>query len=100
MLAGLIKQWEKNMSRTMYKDVSIQQPTKDSTKPTLLDEPHENRRYWFARHCYDNKGITAPSGYLWEESFLKREGFALSDYIEFALNNKLKEKYNVQNKSR
>ena len=99
MLAGLIKQWGKNTLQKTYKDVSIQRPTQDSTKPTLLEEPFENRRYWFARFCYSRKGKTAPSGNLWEEAFLKREGCTLRDYIEFSLNNNLGDKY-VKNKSR
>ena len=44
MLVGLIKQWEKNMSRTMYKDVSIRQPTQDSTNLKLLEDEQENQQ--------------------------------------------------------
>ena len=67
-----------------------------STKLTLRDDPLENRRYWFARHCYKHRGELTPLGRLWEDAFEKLEGVSLKDYIQFAKENKLGEKY-VQN---
>jgi len=65
----------------------------------MLDEPFENRRYWFARHCHKHRGEITPLGRLWEESFGELEGIPLKDYIEFAKKNKLGEKY-VPNRTR
>jgi hypothetical protein len=42
----------------------------------------------------------APSGDKWEEVFKLKEGVTLLDYIKFAKENKLGERYAVQDKSR
>jgi hypothetical protein len=97
--AGLRQQWERNTLQKVYKEISVQRPTKDSTKPTLLEGEHENRRYWFARHCHKYGSTLAPSGISWDEVFERNEGITLKEYIKFAKENKLGEKY-VQNKSR
>ena len=70
--------------------------THTSTNLTLRDDTFENRRYWFARHCYKHRGELTPLGRLWEDAFEKLEGVSLKDYIQFAKENKLGEKY-VQN---
>jgi hypothetical protein len=84
----------------MYKDVSIRQPTQDSTNLKLLEDVHEERRYWFARHCHKNGSTLAPSGFSWEEAFKRKEGVTLKEYVKFAKENKLGERYAIQDKSR
>jgi len=82
-----------------YKDVGRQPPTPTSTL-TVRDDEQENRRYWFARHCYKHRREIAPSGRTWEEAFHRLEGFSLRDYMQFSKKNKLGEKYGIPNKSR
>ena len=82
-----------------YKDVSIPHRTKDSTNLKPLDDEQENRRYWFARHCHKYGSTLAPSGISWDDVFERNEGITLREYIKFAKENKLGEKY-VPNKSR
>ena len=82
-----------------------QRLTPTITTLTLLDEPFgdgrfEGRRYWFARWCYRNRRKHAPSGNTWEEVFKLKEGVDLRDYIIFAKENKLGERYAIQDKSR
>ena len=84
----------------MYKGVSIRQLTKGSTSLKLREEPFENRRYWFARHCHKYGSTLAPSGLSWEEVFEKKEGVTLKEYVKFAKKNKLGERYAIQDKSR
>ena len=85
------------MSQAKYNKGSGKTPRiHTSTKLTLRDDPFENRRYWFARHCHKHRGELTPLGRLWEDAFEKLEGVSLKDYIEFAKENKLGEKY-VQN---
>jgi len=76
------------------------QPPPTSTSLTIRDDEQENRRYWFARHCYQHRRELTPLGRTWEEAFLKLEGFSLRDYMQFSKKNKLGEKYGIQNKSR
>ena len=77
------------------KDTTKLQPIQASTKIEMLEDQFENRRYWFARHCYKHRGEMTPLGRLWEDAFEKLEGVSLKDYIEFAKKNKLGEKYAV-----
>jgi hypothetical protein len=82
-----------------YRGAGKQPPTPTSTL-TVRDDEQENRRYWFARHCYKHRREIAPSGRTWEEAFHRLEGFSLRDYMQFSKKNKLGEKYGIQNKSR
>ena len=82
-----------------YRDVGKQQPTPTSTL-SIRDDEQENRRYWFARHCYKHRGEMTPLGRLWEDAFEKLEGVSLKDYIAFAKKNKLGERYAVPNRAR
>ena len=75
------------------------QPPPTSTSLTVRDDDQENRRYWFARHCHKYGSTLAPSGISWDDVFERNEGITLKEYIKFAKENKLGEKY-VQNKSR
>ena len=75
------------------------QPPPTSTSLTVRDDDQENRRYWFARHCHKYGSTLAPSGISWDDVFEMNEGITLKEYIKFAKENKLGEKY-VQNKSR
>ena len=84
----------------MYKDVSIRQPTQDSTNLKLLDDKEEHERYWFARHCYKYSDIMTLYDISWRDWFEKSQGITLERYIKFAKKNKLGEKYGIQNKSR
>ena len=96
---------KKNTLRPITKAYGKTRPTIDVTKLTLLDEPFgdgrcEGRRYWFARWCHRNRRKYAPSGDTWEEVFKLKEGVTLLDYIKFAKENKLGERYAIQDKSR
>ena len=96
---------KKNTLRPISKAYGTPRPTPTITKLTLKDEPFgdgrfEGIRYWFARWCYRNRRKHAPSGNTWEEVFKLREGVDLRDYIIFAKENKLGEKYAIQDKSR
>jgi hypothetical protein len=82
-----------------YRGAGKQPPTPTSTL-TVRDDEQENRRYWFARHCYKHRREIAPSGRTWEEAFHRLEGFSLRDYMQFSRKNKLGEKYGIPNKSR
>ncbi len=82
-----------------YRGAGKQPPTPTSTL-TVRDDEQENRRYWFARHCYKHRREIAPSGRTWEEAFQSMEGFSLRDYMQFSKKNKLGEKYGIPNKSR
>ena len=82
-----------------YRGAGKPQPTPTSTL-TVRDDEQENRRYWFARHCYKHRREIAPSGRTWEEAFHRLEGFSLRDYMQFSKKNKLGEKYGIPNKSR
>jgi hypothetical protein len=82
-----------------YRGAGKQPPTPTSTL-TVRDDEQENRRYWFARHCYKHRREIAPSGRTWEEAFHRLEGFSLRDYMQFSKKNKLGEKYGIPNKSR
>ena len=75
------------------------QPPPTSTSLAVRDDDQENRRYWFARHCHKYGSTLAPSGISWDDVFERNEGITLKEYIKFAKENKLGEKY-VQNKSR
>jgi len=84
-----------------YRGAGKPQPTPTSTNVLKQrDDEQENRRYWFARHCYKHRREIAPSGRTWEEAFHRLEGFSLRDYMQFSKKNKLGEKYGIQNKSR
>jgi len=96
---------KKNTLRPISKAYGTLRHTPTITKITLLDEPFgdgrfEGRRYWFARWCHRNRHKYAPSGNTWEEIFKLKEGITLLDYIKFAKENKLGERYAIQNKSR
>ena len=96
---------KKNTLRPITKAYGKTRPTIAVTKLTLLDEPFEDgrfegRRYWFARWCHRNRRKHAPSGNTWEEVFKIKEGVTLLDYIKFAKENKLGERYAIQDKSR
>ena len=66
----------------------------------MRGDQFENRRYWFARHCYKHRGEMTPLGRLWEDAFEKLEGVSLKDYIAFAKKNKLGEKYAIPHRTR
>ena len=83
-----------------WKGATTPQPTRTSTEIEILDDPFENRRYWFARHCHKHRGEMTPLGRLWEDAFEKLEGVSLKDYIAFAKKNKLGEKYAIPNRTR
>jgi len=96
---------KKSTLRPISKGYGKQRHTPTITKLTLLDEPFgdgrfEGRRYWFARWCYRNRHKIAPSGIPWDGVFKQREGIPLVEYIKFAKENKLGERYAVQDKSR
>ena len=96
---------KKSTLRPISKGHGKQRHTPTITNLTLLEEPFgdgrfEGRRYWFARWCYRNRNKIAPSGNTWEEVFKLKEGVTLLDYIKFAKENKLGERYAVQDKSR
>ena len=96
---------KKNTLRPISKAYGQRLHTPTITKITLLDEPFgdgrfEGRRYWFARWCHRNRYKHAPSGNTWEEVFKLKEGVTLLDYIKFAKENKLGERYAIQDKSR
>ena len=92
------------LSKATPKAYGKPRPTPTITKLTLLEEAFgdgrfEGRRYWFARWCHKNRFKYAPSGDTWEEVFKLKEGVTLLDYIKFAKENKLGEKYAIQDKS-
>ena len=88
------------MSHITWQGSGKPRHTQTSTNLEELPETFENRRYWFARHCYKYRGTFAPSGRLWEETFEKLEGVPLREYIQFAKKNKLGEKYGIPNRVR
>tara|TARA_R110000744_G_scaffold78222_1_gene154205 strand:+ start:1994 stop:2230 length:237 start_codon:yes stop_codon:yes gene_type:complete len=67
------------------------------TKLVLIDEPFEKKRYTFARQCYvyDKNRVESESGNTWFQIFELKEGVSLGDYITFAKENKLGEKYGI-----
>ena len=88
------------MSRmTLSRDKKITPSKKNLSDLKLLEDEQENRRYWFARHCHKYGSTLAPSGISWDDVFEINEGITLREYIKFAKENKLGEKY-VPNKSR
>ena len=102
ILDRMMEAYERMVVSKKQKEKAFTAPS--ITKLTLLDEPFEDgrfegRRYWFARWCHRNRYIHAPSGNTWKEVFNLKEGVSLDDYIKFAKENKLGEKY-VQNRSR